>query len=326
MDNYTDKAAERLLGRLVPPAVMGEKRAGGGPLGLRDNNDLDNAAPYLGAVGGAGIGALMGGKRNALLRMLQGAAIGGGTGLGMSWTDGGRELLGEPAEGLGPIAGGLGLAGLLQLLKEDEEEAKEASAPAAMGEKRAVGGSPPSPSDHPLSAVPQRVAASGGIYGTALPLGLGLGALIGLLKARKGEKARGLGYGAGIGTGTGLGAGLGGAAGGLLGMGGGGLLGAGLGAPIGALFGGGRGATTGGLGGLGLGALLGGLAGGVGGAGLGGYGGYRGSKAVAEDIAGDEGLPWDKKKEDEEEAKEASARGKLSSVLLKKAMENVSGK
>ena len=119
--------------------------------------------------------------------------------------------------------------------------------PAAMGEKRAIEGS--------LSVGPQRVAASGGVYGTALPLGLGLGALIGLLKARKGEKARGLGYGAGIGTGTGLGAGLGGAAGGLLGMGGGGLLGAGLGVPIGALFGGGRGATTGGLGGLGLGAV-----------------------------------------------------------------------
>ena len=144
MDNYTNKAAERLLGRLVPPAAMGEKRADEffpagprGPLGLREDAQLGDAAPALGAVGGAGIGALMGGKRNALLRMLQGAAIGGGTGLGMHWTSGGRDLLGQPAEGLGPIAGGLGLAGLLQLLKEDggeenEEEAKEASARGAL--------------------------------------------------------------------------------------------------------------------------------------------------------------------------------------------------
>ena len=60
------------------------------------------------------------------------------------------------------------------------------------------------------------------------------------------------------------------------------------------------------------------------GAGLGGYGGYRVSKSIAEDTAGEKGLPWGKKKENEEEAKEASARGKLSSVLLKKAMKAAS--
>ena len=154
--------------------------------------------------------------------------------------------------------------------------------PAAMGEKRALG----------LTAG-----------------GAGLGGLIGLLRSRKNEKARGTGYGAGVGAGTGFGAGLGAAGGGILGMGGGALIAALLakkGIDEEALL---RMTAKGGLLGGGIGALT--------GAGLGGYGGYRASKALAEDVAGEKGLPWGK---NEEEAKEASARGELSLVLLKRAM------
>lgn len=96
---------------------------------------------------------------------------------------------------------------------------------------------------------------------------VGLGAILGGMKALPGQGWSGAGYGAlkGLGTGMGVGGGLG------------------LGAILGALSGAGVGALTGSPQlPVGIGAVLGGL----GGAGLGGYGGYNISDALLKDLYG----------------------------------------
>ena len=125
-------------------------------------------------------------------------------------------------------------------------------------------------------------------------LATGIGAILGALNARKGQRLRGAGYGAGIGTATDTGMGIGG----LAGLGIGGLAGSLIGAP-----GGPANLATGASIGAGLGTLGGALAG--------GYGGYRAGREISKDVGkgSGRGEPWDKetrKKNESDTEKESS--------------------
>lgn len=131
-------------------------------------------------------------------------------------------------------------------------------------------------------------------------IGTVVGTLIGMLRARRGEKLRGAGYGGGIGAATDVGAGLGGFAGAV----GGGLAGAGLGGLAALATGDARVPYLDNP--MGLGAGLGaGLGTGLGVVG-GGVAGYDAGTAVASDVASGsrQGLPWGPAPEEEEEEEE----------------------